>query len=75
MIKLKLIKEIIKDNEEWGEGPGEIIEEIYRCPCGNGLVLYREEIVPDFFPMGKTHCGCKECKEKYSFDREKAIEQ
>lgn len=74
MIELKLIRESIEDHEQWGEGPGETIEEIYKCPCGNGVVFYKEEIVPDFVPTVENHCLCKECKEKYSFDRGKAIE-
>ncbi len=74
MIELKLIRKDIKDHEEWGEGQGETIVEIYECPCGTGFVSYKEEMVPDFFPMTEIHCHCKECKEKYSFDRGKAIE-
>lgn len=73
-IKLKEISSKTDFHSGYGAGSGEVINELYECPCGKGTVSYEKDDIPGF--RDKTiMCSCAECNEKYTFGRGTANEK
>ncbi|MCM3411476.1 hypothetical protein [Metabacillus litoralis] len=68
MIKLKAIEEKSVSHVGYGAGSGDIINEEYECPCGQGKVFYEKDDIPGF-RSSDIWCTCKECDDKYTFRR------
>lgn len=52
----------------YGAGSGEIINEVYECPCGEGKVYYEKDDIPGF-RESDTYTDCPNCKDLYVFKR------
>lgn len=73
-IELDLIKSDSHEHGGYGAGSGEEIRIEYKCPCGNGRVVYEKDDIPGF-KESFTYCYCKECDEKYDFHRGTATDK
>lgn len=54
--------------QDYGAGPGEVIETTYECPCGLGTVTDTHDNIPGF----RSHdifINCDECREKWVVER------
>ena len=52
----------------YGAGHGEIIIEVYECPCGAGKVYYEKDDIPGF-KSSDTYTDCPNCEGLYDFKR------
>ncbi|AHN24223.1 hypothetical protein [Lysinibacillus varians] len=73
-MKLKQLEESTHQSSGYGAGSGEVINETYECPCGNGKVFYEKDDIPGF-RSSDIWSNCKECDEKYTFGRGIATEK
>ncbi|MBC1499389.1 hypothetical protein HB943_02150 [Listeria weihenstephanensis] len=67
-MNMRLIERDQIEHEGYGAGWGEIITEVYECPCGKGQVISTKDDIPGFRDRD-TSCKCPECFDKYDFDR------
>lgn len=65
---LKLLEETSYRSDGFGSGSGEVITEVYECPCQKGKVYYEKENIPGFRTV-EIFSDCKECKENFDFGR------
>jgi hypothetical protein len=74
-MKLKLISNDSHATPGYGANMrswGDMINEVYECPCGKGKVYYDiEDILGHRYK--NVSCNCEECNEKYNFARGTAI--
>lgn len=73
-MELKRIDSSVEPHSGWGAGSGEVIEEVYECPCGKGIVTYEKDDIPGFRDT-TISCSCDECSSKYTFGRGTATEK
>ncbi|MCM2532186.1 hypothetical protein NDK43_06960 [Neobacillus pocheonensis] len=73
-MKLELVGRSRTSHSGYGAGSGEVIREEYKCPCGNGEVVYEKDDIPGFKETDIS-CYCKECDDKYEFGRGTAKEK
>ncbi|PEN45060.1 hypothetical protein CN630_19995 [Bacillus wiedmannii] len=73
-MNLILIENDTAYSSGYGAGDGEIVTEVYKCPCEKGKVTYQKDDTSGFRSTD-IFCDCKECTEKYEFGRGRAIEK
>lgn len=73
-MNLKQLEDSNHHSVGYGAGSGQVINEVYECPCGNGKVYYEKDDIPGF-KSTDISCDCKECNEKYTFGRGTAKEK
>ncbi|WP_445430148.1 hypothetical protein [Bacillus atrophaeus] len=56
------------EHQGYGAGSGDVINEVYKCPCGSGKVFYEKENIPGFRSTD-IYTDCRPCNEKYEFGR------
>lgn len=71
-ISLKILDSESEFHSGYGAGAGSIDKTIYECPCGKGKVIYTKDNIPGFRDRD-IQCDCKECNEKYEFNKNRAI--
>lgn len=67
-MKLKKIGDTTYQSIGFGAGSGDVINEIYECPCGKGKVFYEKDDIPGF-KNSSISSDCKECENEYNFSR------
>lgn len=67
-IQLELISGKEIPHQGYGAGEGRVITEEYKCPCGNGKVIYEKDDIPGF-RESSTDCYCATCNSEYEFRR------
>jgi hypothetical protein len=73
-MKLQEVDSSTSYHSGYGAGSGEVIREEYKCPCGNGKVIFEKDDIPGFKETDIS-CTCKECDEKFEFGRGTAKEK
>lgn len=73
-MNLKQLEGSTRQSVGYGAGSGEIINEVYECPCGKGKVYYEKDDIPGFRDKS-IYSDCPECKDKYNFGRGTAVEK
>ncbi len=61
-------------HQGYGARSSEMIREEYKCPCGNGTVIYEKYDIPGF-RESDIWCTCKKYAEKNDFGRGTATEK
>lgn len=73
-MELHLVDSSTTHHAGYGAGSGYLICEEYKCPCGNGEVIYEKDDIPGF-RESDIYCTCKKCDGKYTFGRGTAKEK
>lgn len=67
-MNLKKLEDTSYQSVGYGAGSGQVINEVYECPCGKGKVYYEKDDIPGF-KSTDISSDCKECSEKFDFGR------